>query len=150
MTLVKWEPFRELMAMQDRMTRLFDETLIRMWKEEPIRGVWSPLVDIIERENELVLKIDLPEVDVNEIDIHVEDNTLIIQGERRFLKEAADEKYIQIERPYGTFRRIFALPRMIDHGNIKASCKDGVLKVSLHRRGGENPRRISVETKLNG
>ena len=62
MTLVKWEPFRDLMAMQDRMTRLIDETLSRIWKEEVARGVWSPPVDILERGNEVVLKIDLPEV----------------------------------------------------------------------------------------
>ena len=147
MTLVKWEPFRELMAMQDRMTRLFDETLSRVWKEEAVRGVWSPPVDIVERENELVLKIDLPEVEQSEIDIRVEENTLIIQGERKFVKEVSDENYIQIERPYGTFRRTFTLPRMIDQEGIKASCNEGVLKVVLPRRGESHPKRISVETK---
>ena len=76
----KWEPFRELMAMQDRMTRLFDETLSRIWKEEAPRGAWSPPVDILERGNELILKIDLPEVSQSEIDIRVEGNTLILQG----------------------------------------------------------------------
>ena len=147
MTLVKWEPFRELMAMQDRMTRLFDETLSRVWKEEAVRGVWSPPVDIVERAHELVLKIDLPEVEQSEIDIRVEENTLVIQGERKFVKEVSDENYIQIERPYGTFRRTFALPRMIDHEGIKASCNQGVLKVVLPRRGESHPKRISVETK---
>jgi HSP20 family protein len=147
MTLVKWEPFRELMAMQDRMTRLFDETLSRVWKEEAVRGVWSPPVDIVEREKELVLKVDLPEVEQSEIDIRVEENTLIIQGERKFVKEVPDENYIQIERPYGTFRRTFTLPRMIDQEGIKASCNEGVLKVVLPRREESHPKRISVETK---
>ena len=147
MTLVKWEPFRELMAMQDRMTRLFDETLSRVWKEETVRGVWSPPVDIVERQKELVLKIDLPEVEQSEIDIRVEENTLIIQGERKFVKEVSDENYIQIERPYGTFRRTFTLPRMIDQEGIKASCNEGVLKVVLPRREESHPKRISVETK---
>src|SRR3972149_129096 len=104
MTLVKWEPFRDVMAMQDRMTRLFDETLSRIWKEEGVvRGVWSPPVDVAERENELILKVDLPEMSQSEIDIKVEENTLIIQGERKFVKEIPDENYVQIERPYGTF-----------------------------------------------
>ena len=61
MTLVKWEPFRDLMVMQDRMTRLFDETLSRIWKEEVVQGVWSPPVDILERVNGIVMEIDLPE-----------------------------------------------------------------------------------------
>ncbi len=147
MTVVKWEPFRDLMAMQDRMTRLIDETLSRIWKEEVTRGVWSPPVDILERGNEVVLKIDLPEVSQNEIDIRVEENTLIIQGERRFTKDTPDENYIQIERPYGTFRRTFSIPRAIDHEGIKASCKDGVLRVILPRRPETQPKQIAVEPK---
>jgi HSP20 family protein len=147
MTVVKWEPFRDLMAMQDRMTRLIDETLSRIWKEEVTRGVWSPPVDILERGNEVVLKIDLPEVSQNEIDIRVEENTLIIQGERRFTKDTPDENYIQIERPYGTFRRTFSIPRTIDHEGIKASYKDGVLRVILPRRPETQPKQIAVEPK---
>jgi len=147
MTVVKWEPFRDLMAMQDRMTRLIDETLSRIWKEEVTRGVWSPPVDILERESEVVLKIDLPEVSQNEIDIRVEENTLIIQGERRFIKDTPDGNYIQIERPYGTFRRTFSIPRTIDHEGIKASYKDGVLRVILPRKSETQPKQIVVEPK---
>jgi HSP20 family protein len=147
MTVVKWEPFRDLMAMQDRMTRLIDETLSRIWKEEVTRGVWSPPVDILERGNEVVLKIDVPEVSQNEIDIRVEENTLIIQGERRFTKDTPDDNYIQIERPYGTFRRTFNIPRTIDHEGIKASYKDGVLRVILPRRPETQPKQIAVEPK---
>ena len=147
MTVVKWEPFRDLMAMQDRMTRLIDETLSRIWKEEVTREVWSPPVDILERENEVVLKIDLPEVSQNEIDIRIEENTLIIQGERRFIKDTPDGNYIQIERPYGTFRRTFSIPRTIDHEGIKASYKDGVLRVILPRRPETQPKQIVIEPK---
>ena len=147
MTLVKWEPFRDLMVMQDRMTRLIDETLSRFWKEDIIRGVWAPPVDILERGNEVVLKVDLPEVSQNEIDIRVEENTLIIQGERRFIKDTSDENYIQIERPYGTFRRIFNIPRTIDPEGIKASYKDGVLRVILPRKSETQPKQIAVEPK---
>jgi HSP20 family protein len=145
MVHVKWEPFRDLMAMQDRMTRVFDETLSRLWKEEVPRGVWSPLVDIVERENEVVLKIDLSEMNQNEIDIKVEENTLIIQGERRFVKEVSEENYIQVERPYGNFQRTFAIPRMIDREGIKASYKEGVLRVVLPKKKEVHPKQISVE-----
>ena len=147
MTVVKWEPFRDLMAMQDRMTRLIDETLSRIWKEEVVRGVWSPPVDILERGSEVVLKVDLPGVSQEEIDIRVEGNALIIQGERRLIKDAPEENYIQIERPYGTFRRTFNIPRMIQQGEIKASYKDGVLRIVLPRKQETQPKQIVVEPK---
>ncbi len=147
MTLEKWEPFRDLMAMQHRMTRLIDETLSRMWKDEAPRGVWSPPVDILEKGNEVVLKVDLPEVTQDEIDIRVEGNTLTIQGERRFIKSASEENYIQIERPYGTFRRTFNLPRMIDQEGIKASYKDGVLRIVLPLKQEIQPKQVMLEPK---
>lgn len=147
MALVKWEPFRDLMAMQDRMTRLIDETLSRIWKEEVVRGVWSPPVDILERGDELVLKVDLPEVSQSEIDIRVEGSTLIIQGERRLIKDAPEENYIQIERPYGTFRRTFNIPRTVEQEEIKASYKDGVLRIVLPRKQETQPKQIVVEPK---
>lgn len=146
MALMKWEPFRDLMAMQDRMARLFDETLSRIWKEEGmVRGGWSPPVDIVERGNELILKIDLPEVSQNEIDIKVEENTLTIQGERKFIKETPDESYIQIERPYGTFHRHFTLPRTIDQEKINATCKNGVLRVVLPKKAQAYQKQILLE-----
>jgi HSP20 family protein len=145
MVHVKWEPFRDLMAMQDRMTRLFDETLSRIWKEEVPRGVWSPPVDIMEKGSEVILKMDIPEMNQNEIEIKVEENTLIIQGERKFIKESSDTNYLQIERPYGTFQRTFAIPRGIDQEKIKAAYKDGVLRVVLSRREEVRPKKILLE-----
>ena len=122
---VKWEPFRDLMAMQNRMTRLFDETLSRIWKEEVPREVWSPPVDILEKGTEVILKIDLPEMNQSEIDIKVEENTLIIRGERKFIKETPDTNYLQIERPYGTFQRTFAIPE----GLIKRRSREAIKMV---------------------
>jgi len=145
MVHVKWEPFRDLMAMQDRMTRLFDETLSRIWKEEVPRRIWSPPVDILERENEVILKVDLPEMNQNDIEIKVEENTLIIRGERKFIQETPHGNYLQIERPYGTFQRTFAIPRMIDLERIKAACKDGVLRIVLPKKEEVHPKQIVVE-----
>ena len=90
----------------------------------------------------MVLKVDLPEVSQEEIDIKVEENTLIIQGERKFIKETPDENYIQIERPYGTFHRTFNIPRMIEQEGIKASYKDGVLRIVLPRKQETQPKQI--------
>jgi len=147
MTLVKWEPFRDLMAMQDRMTRMIDETLSRIWKEEVRQGVWSPAVDIVERGDEVILKVDLPEVNQNEIDIRTEENTLIVQGERKFIKESSEENYLQVERPYGAFRRTFSIPRAIDQEGIRASYKDGVLRVVLPKKQEAQPKQIVVGPK---
>jgi HSP20 family protein len=146
MTVVKWEPFRDLMAMQDRMTRLFDDTLSRIWKSELARGVWSPPVDIVERANEIVLKADIPEMDQSDIDIKVEEGTLTIQGERKFLKEVSEENYLQIERPYGAFRRSFTVPGVVDQEGIKASYKDGVLTIVLPKKERVYPKQIAVQT----
>jgi HSP20 family protein len=145
MVYVKWEPFRDLMVMQDRMTRLFDETLSRILKEEVPQRVWSPPVDIYERENEVVLKVDLPEMNQSEIEIKVEEDTLIIQGERKFIKDPSSVNYLQIERPYGTFQRTFNVPRMIDRDKIKAAYKDGVLQVTLPKRKEGHLKQIVVE-----
>ena len=145
MVHVKWEPFRDLMAMQDRMSRLFDETLSRIWKEEVPQRIWSPPVDILERENEVVLKVDLPEMNQNDIEIKVEENTLIIRGERKFIQETPHGNYLQIERPYGTFQRTFAIPRMIDQEKIKAAYKDGVLRIVLPKKEEIHPKQIVLE-----
>jgi HSP20 family protein len=127
------------------MSRLFDETLSRIWKEEVPRRIWSPPVDILETESEVILKVDLPEMNQSDIEIKVEENTLIIQGERKFMKEGPPGNYLKIERPYGTFQRTFAIPRMIDLERIKAAYKDGVLRVVLPKRGEVHPKQILVE-----
>jgi HSP20 family protein len=127
------------------MTRLFDETLSHIWKEEVPRRIWSPPVDILERENEVILKVDLPEMNQNDIEIKVEENTLIIRGERKFIQETPHGNYLQIERPYGTFQRTFAIPRMIDLEKIKAAYKDGVLRIVLLKKEEVHPKQIVVE-----
>jgi HSP20 family protein len=148
MTLVKWEPFRDLMTMQDRMSRLFGETLSRIWKEEDLqRGVWTPPVDIADQGSQVILKIDLPEMVQSEIDIKVEENTLTIKGERKFIKETPEEHFLQIERPYGTFHRQFTLPKRIDQTKITATYKDGVLRVVLPKRGEVEAKQVSIEVK---
>ena len=132
------------MAMQDRMTRLFDDTLSRIWKEEVSAGSLVSTCRHFGERDEVILKIDLPEMNQNEIDIKVEENTLIIQGERRFIKETPDTNYLQIERPYGTFQRTFAIPgeRMIKRRSREAI---GVLRVVLPKREGVHPKKILLE-----
>ena len=148
MTIAKWEPFRELITMQNRMSHLFDETLSRIWKEEELqRGAWTPQVDISDQGGQLVLKVDLPEMNQSEIDIKVEENTLTIRGERKFVKETPGEQFLQIERPYGTFHRQFTLPKRIDQEKIAATYKDGVLRVVLPKRGEAGLKQVPIKVK---
>jgi HSP20 family protein len=99
----------------------------------------------MEKGSEVILKMDLPEMNQSEIEIKVEENTLIVQGERKFIKESSDTSYLQIERPFGTFQRTFALPRGIDQEKIKAGYKDGVLRIVLPKKADSYPKQITVE-----
>ncbi len=146
MAIVRWDPFRDLMSLQDRMNRLFDESVGR-WRssdEEMDKGIWSPAVDIYETEHDIVLKAELPEVNQKDIDIRLENNTLTLRGERKFEKETKEENYHRVERAYGTFSRSFTLPSTVDQERIKAEYKDGVLKVTMPKKEEVKPKQIKV------
>ena len=108
---------------------------------------WSPAVDIYETENELVLKADLPDVELKDIDVRVENQTLTISGERKFEQEQSGKGYHRIERSYGRFVRSFAVPQTFDTEQIAADFKNGVLSVTLPKKEAAKPRQIKVEVK---
>ena len=105
-----------------------------------------PSVDIYETENELVLKADVPDVDPEQIDVRVENQTLTIAGERKFETEATEKGYHRIERSYGNFVRSFAVPNAFDTENIGAAYKNGVLTVTLHKKEAAKPRQVKIQT----
>ena len=146
MPVTRWDPFRDLLGLQDRMNRLFDESVrsVRQGDEALSTSVWTPPVDIFETENEVVVKAELPEVNQKDIEIQVENSTLTLRGERRFDKEVKQESFHRIERPYGTFARSFTLPTTIDQEKIKADYKDGILKVVMPKREETKPKQIRV------
>jgi HSP20 family protein len=146
MTLTKWEPLRDLLTLQDRMNRLFDDSMRGIRPEENAlsSGIWSPPVDIYETEGDVILKAELPEVNQKDIDIQVENNTLTLKGERRFEKETKKENFHRIERAYGTFTRSFTLPNAIDQEKIHADYKDGVLKITMPKREETKSKQIKV------
>ena len=146
MTLTKWEPLRDLLTLQDRMNRLFDDSMRGIRPEENAlsSGIWSPPVDIYETEGDVILKAELPEVNQKDIDIQVENNTLTLKGERRFEKETKKENFHRIERAYGTFTRSFTLPNAIDQEKIHADYKDGVLKITMPKREETKAKQIKV------
>ncbi|MBW2038519.1 MAG: Hsp20/alpha crystallin family protein [Deltaproteobacteria bacterium] len=146
MAVTRWEPLKDLMALQERMNRLFEETFSRGPKEAEV-GVWSPAVDILEKGEEIILKMEVPEVDQRDIDIKMEGNILTIKGERKLEEGTKREDYHRLERPYGNFNRSFSLPNTVDQGKIKAGYKDGVLRVILPKKEETKPKQIEVEVE---
>ena len=148
MAIVRWEPFRDMVAVQDRLNRIFDEAVRgnpRVSEEDwALGGQWAPSVDIFEHEGNLVLKAELPGIEPKDVDVRVENNVLTLQGERKFESEVKREKYHRVERAYGTFSRSFTLPNVVDTEKIKAEYKDGVLQVTLPQREEAKPKQIQV------
>jgi len=148
MAIVRWEPFRDFQAVQDRLNRVFDEAFRGTARgnddEWALGGSWAPSVDIFEHEGNLVLKAELPGVDPKDVDVRVENNVLTLRGERKFESEVKREKYHRVERAYGTFSRSFTLPNVVDTEKIKADYKDGVLQVTLPQREEAKPKQIQV------
>ena len=141
----RWDPFRDLNSLQERMNRLFDEAG-RGWRsEEPAATTtWSPAVDIYETEGEIIVKAEVPGVDRKDISLHLENNVLTLKGERRFEKETKEENYHRIERSYGGFSRAFSIPAIVDEDKIRADYKDGVLKIALPKKDQLKPKQIQI------
>jgi HSP20 family protein len=139
MSLSHYDPLANL--------RLFEDAFSRMLSEPQTNRPWAPAVDIYETENELVLKADLPDVDLKDIDVRVENQTLTISGERNFEKKDTTKGYHRIERNYGSFVRSFSVPNSFDTENIGAEFKNGVLSVTLPKKEAAKPRQVKVEVK---
>lgn len=127
--------------------RLFEDAFTRMISEPQTNRPWSPAVDIYETENDLVFKADLPDVDLKDIDVRVENQTLTISGQRQFEKAESSKGYHRIERSYGNFQRSFAVPNTFDTEKIAAAFKNGVLTVSLPKKEAAKPRQVKVEVQ---
>jgi len=124
MAIVRWEPFRDLVSLQDRMNRLFDESFRggSAKEEDWLGGSWSPAVDIFEHEGSIVLKAELPGLEAKDVDVRVENNVLTLRGERKFDEEVKKENYHRVERAYGSFSRAFTLPTVVDTEKTLSAC----------------------------
>ena len=144
--LAKWNPFRELEEIQNRLGSLFPRTPVRGLGQEAMTvSEWTPLVDITEDEKEYLIKAELPEVNKEDVKVTVENGTLTITGERKFEKEEKGKKYHRIERAYGSFVRSFTLPESAAGDKVSADFKDGVLKVHLPKSAEAKPKSIDVK-----
>ena len=145
MTITKVDPIREFAAMQDRMNRLFGNVYLRD-EDTAFRGAWIPAVDIFETDNhDLVVRAELPGINREDIEVSVENSTLVLKGDKKFDAEVKEESYRRIERTYGTFHRSFTLPNTVDTSKVSADFKNGVLTVKLPFREEAKPRTINVE-----
>ena len=145
MAIVKVDPFREISAMQDRMARLFGDVYLRD-EDTAFRGSWAPAVDIFETEHhDLVIKAEVPGMTREDIEVTVENSTLVLKGTKKFDADIKEENYRRIERSYGTFNRSFTLPNTVDANKVSAEYKNGVLTVKLPFREEARPRTINVD-----
>src|SRR5207247_5588467 len=138
----QFNPFRDLLSLQERMNRMFQESLSRSRGEEEeiaAAGSWKPAVDIYEAADRIVLRADLPGVRQEEIDLRIENGTLRLRGERRMPDGAKPEEYHRVERPFGTFVRAFSLPRSVDPAQVRAGFRGGVLEVRVPTRREPRP-----------
>lgn len=145
MTIVRYDPFRDLRTLQEEVNRLFSTNLTRAFGDEGIgRGAWSPSVDIYENKDQIVLEAELPGMKQEDFDLSIENNVITLRGERRFEKTEESDNYHRVERSYGAFTRSFTLPQTVSGEGAVAEYSNGVLRVTLPKREEAKPRRIEV------
>ncbi len=148
MTIARWDPFGDLATIQERMNRLFQEALARSRGQENLEsGHWSPAVDIVETGDRIMLRADLPGIEQSDIELRIDENTLVLKGDRRLPADAKPEEFHRSERPHGPFQRSFGLPGNVDQSGIRAAHKNGVLEVILPKRLEPKAKAIRVEVK---
>src|SRR5262249_9371355 len=142
MAITRWDPFREVVALQNRMNSLFHEF---NENDSPLTTAsFVPAVDIYEDAKKVVLKLEVPGMEEKDLDIRVENNTLTVKGERKFEKDEKEENFHRIERRYGSFYRSFTLPSTVDTENVDAKYNAGVLKIELKKKAEAQPKQIKV------
>ena len=149
-TITRWDQSRGLTSLQDQVNRLFEGSFTRDRSDHADLATWAPPVDIYETENELVVKVDLPDLQEKDIDVRVENNTLTIRGERKFEKDVNEDNYLRVERAYGPFTRSFSLPNTVSCESIRAEYRNGVLTLHMAKREESKPKQIKISVSANG
>jgi HSP20 family protein len=147
MAITRWDPFREVVALQNRMNSLFRD--LNDGDSPLTTASFVPAVDIYEDSQKVMLKLEVPGIEEKDLDVRVENNTLTVKGERKFEKEEKEENFHRIERRYGSFYRAFTLPSTVDTENVKASYNAGVLKLELNKKAEAQPKQIKINVDKN-
>lgn len=146
MTLLKWNPYVDLISLQERMGELFGEVVgKRRGSFGFSQSAWSPQVDIFESEKGFYLSAELSGINIEDVEVEVEKTALLLSGRRKFEKNISEENYIRMERFYGPFQRRFNLPAVVDKDGVTASLKNGILKIWLPKLKMVNVKHIKVE-----
>jgi HSP20 family protein len=144
MAITRWDPFRDVLSLQNRLNSLFQE-YNRGEGDALTTAAFVPPVDVYEDEHKIVLKLEVPGLKESDLDIQIENNVLTVKGERKFEKEEKEENFHRIERRYGSFYRSFTIPNTVNPDSVKAGYEAGVLKVELEKRAEAKPKQIKVE-----
>jgi HSP20 family protein len=145
----RWDPLRDLVVLQDRMNRLFEDATKQRSSEaeedgeqEIERADWSPAADVYNREHEYLIMIDLPGIDREALELSLDNDRLMVRGLRSIERDAAQ----RLERKHGRFLRRFGpLPPTVEQSKISAEYKDGVLSVRLPKRQEQQARRVEIK-----
>lgn len=151
MSIVRYDPFRDLRTLQEEVNRLFSNNLTPSYGDEGIgRGAWNPNVDIYENKDQIVLEAELPGMNREDFDLTIENNVITLRGERRFEKKDDADNYHRVERAYGSFTRSFTLPQAVSGDGAAAEYRNGVLRITLPKREETKARRIEVTSDAKG
>ena len=143
MAITRWDPFREVVTMQNRLNSLFRD--MNNETDSPLStAAFVPAVDIYEDDKKVVLKLEVPGIEEKDLDVRVEDHTLTVKGERKFEKEEKEENFHRIERRYGSFYRAFTLPSTVDTEHVQAKYNAGVRKLELLKKPEAQPKQIKI------
>jgi len=142
MAITRWDPFREVVTMQNRLNSLFRD--LNDGDSPLTTAAFVPAVDIYEDEKKVMLKLEVPGIEEKDLDVSVENNTLTVKGERKFESEEKEENFHRIERRYGSFYRAFTLPSTVDTEHVQAKYNAGVLKLELLKKPEAQPKQIKI------
>ena len=148
MAISRWYPIREVASLQDRVNSIFQD--FAGDSQAVTAAIFAPAVDVYENGEKLVLKLDIPGIKEEDLDIRVENQTLSVRGERKFESEEKEENFHCIERRYGSFYRSFSLPTSVDTENVQANYDAGVLRLELKKKASAQPRQIKIANGVNG
>jgi HSP20 family protein len=143
-SVLRWDPFQDLLSLQDEMNRVFDRAFGQAPTRE--RGVrtWAPMLDIAERKDAYLVTVELPGVNPDDIDVTLENNLLTIQGERHQTQESSDQQFHRVERSYGSFRRTVSLPSTVEADAIEATFENGLLQLLVPKAEEAMPKKIAI------
>ncbi len=146
MVIKRWDPFRDLIELPDTMSQILEGHFNhRLREDRPYRGMWVPAVDMCETEDQIIVRAELPGVDPEDMAVEIEDNQLILRGERRTLQDVKEENYYRIERSHGKFYRALYLPTPVEEDQIEAHYRHGILEIILPKIESARAKTIKVE-----